>query len=298
MGRGDGVYFASSKLKAQSSKVISAPEGFVFDQMYLSPDKRKIVVWEISDGFYLKEGKSRITLYKLESLGNLGDLERRVLIEQEGSSGRVYYPVFWSKDSQSIYVDTLDTKGGGLYKGLYEVESTRIERIGTNKTDIKKVLGESEYSTVPVLSPNGKKLAYTSNNSGGIVVLNLGDGTDKTDRTDKTYIPIEGARYYNLVWGPESKRLAVKAVNGGKDEFVIFEVFGGAVLEKIESFAGVFAWQEENLIALSARVEGFGGLGGEFIQPGSLPAKGVYLYNLTDKTYRKVYSDNIISIIR
>ena len=74
----------------------------------------------------------------------------------------------------------------------------------------------------------------------------------------------------------------------GKDELVIFEIFGGAVLDKIESFAGVFAWKEENLIALSARVEGFGGL----------LSKGAYLYSLKDKTYRKVYSDNIISIIK
>jgi hypothetical protein len=297
MGRGDGVYRLTN---GQESKLIPAPKGFVFDQMYLSPDKQKLVVWEFEDKFYLRESTSRLVLYK-----NITSTPRRkVLIEQKGSTGRVFYPVSWSPDGRTIYADTLDPDGGGLYHGFVGVDA------GSGKTT--KILAPDAYSSLPLLSPNGKELAYTAYDPAGpklatgkptrltpLHVLNPNRVKIKnlTDKTSRSFTLLAPRLYFNLTWGPDSARLALKAVNpqDKTNTLVILDAATGEVTDRIKNQAGVFAWKKSQEIALAARVEGFSGTGIFSGRP--IPARGVYLYNLKDKTYEKVYSDKLIQMV-
>ncbi len=275
--------------------LIRAPDGYVFDQIYPSPDTSQLVVWEVEDTFYLKESISRIVLYKgLDT----EQPRRQVLVEQNGATGQVYYPIFWNTESTALYADTMSTIGKGLYHG--------IVRINAQTGDVTPVLEAGSYSALPVLSPTGTHLAYPSyditlprvNDStpttlSPVYILNpnaIGIYSIATDSATQT-TPLNNRSYSDITWSPDASQLAFKAYSSDNNTNTlgIIDTESLRLVDQQDTQGGIFAWEQADIIALGTELAGFFGTG--IFSGHPTPVRGVYLYNLKTGMYEKVYSD-------
>ncbi len=137
----------------QETILFQASEGFGIDDYILSPDKKYIAMLEIqlnSDSDILQGGKSRI--YS----ASLAQQNTRNLITDENAS--LSNPVNFPRailNNGTIFMDKfLPNSGAGWAYGM------RVSNfLGTDQKDIESMPNGS-YGTQPVLSPDGKYLAF------------------------------------------------------------------------------------------------------------------------------------------
>lgn len=158
------VYSLSDK---KIKPLVSADSGFGIDDYMLSPNKKYLSLWEVQFGQnppVLLGGKSKVTSV------NLDDPKKKYLIESQDATDN--NPIFYPKavtDSGRIFMDRfLPNSGAGWAYGMRISDFTGIE-----KKDLDN-MQNGTYSTQPMLSPDGKNLAFAgydgSRGSGAEVV--------------------------------------------------------------------------------------------------------------------------------
>ena len=166
-------YYLNSKL---TTPLVSASFGFGIDDYVISPNKRYLAMWEVSipDGKNLKDGRSRV--YSID----LTNPQVKNLIYDENIPDTTFatYPLAIT-DTGEIFLDTFEPNGSaGWANGMYVSDFNGITQ------PIPSMSREAgNYATQPVLSPDGRYLAFAGyNGSQGIGTAAVGssDGFRQT----------------------------------------------------------------------------------------------------------------------
>lgn len=221
-----------SLVTGQTKTLFAAAPGFGIDDLVVSPDKKWVATWEVKfalNSKILSGGDSRV--YTV----NLINPQYKILIVDErnvSTSNFLRYPLFF--DSQNrLFLDTFGPNGGGWNRGLWVVNS--------DGADLAPVtaMADGEYSTDPILSPDGTKIVFTGYDptaspqippdlSSGILRPaianpNLLQVMDLANFAKTTLLGSEGgAQYANPVWSKVGNQIAFqkfKVINPESSEF-------------------------------------------------------------------------------
>ena len=125
------------------------------------------------------------------------------------------YDPSWGSDSRTLYYAS-DRDG---VRGIYKAELTRKEDPDfANATGVRETrvfADDAEYST-PVVSPDGKKLAYVKNRN-EIWVRDLASGSDRQLTGGETYPGRDDGIV--MVWSPDSRLMALEMVPAMHDPY-------------------------------------------------------------------------------
>lgn len=149
---GDGIW-QRSLTDGKEEKVYTPPEKFFIDSYIVSPDRKTLVIWLISptvDGF--KGGVSRVVLFPL-AMDEQAKASESLLLEEK-ISGLTHYPIFISGATKRLYFGSF-SPGGSMTGGVFSLPLSG----GTFRAETG--LGDGYYSSIPVLSPSGRFIAFT-----------------------------------------------------------------------------------------------------------------------------------------
>ncbi len=306
LDRGLNIYYylADSGLRRS---VYLATDGFQIESYILSPDKSALAVWEMSQG-QVKSGLTQVVYQKID------DPQSKKVLFSEEVSDQVKYPIFWSKTTDRIYLDSYSARMTGLYRGVFSVSIDG---------DLKPVagLGLDEYSSSPVISSDGRYLAYTAYNQKAktkllprsekdtinreavinpneIKILNLETGEISTLVSD-----INETIFDNLCFGHDGQKLIYRTstissqTQATQKQFSIVDTASKKSLLFSSNTNGVFLKQFKDGTTLSGfrtiLPDNLGGINANYMQV----LDGIYLFNPVTTQYRKIISDDIVQII-
>ncbi len=210
------VYNISTK---QSKTIFRANKGFGIDDYVLSANKKFLVDWEVSflqNSNVLKGGKSQIYSIQLSSPS------LKNLIYDETANNLIHYPLGIT-DQGEIYFDTfLPNSGAGW---AYGMNVSNFD--GTVKQDLT-VMQNGTYGTKPVLSPDGKYLAFGGyEGANGKEMLNGSrraivnpNSVEILETQTKSRIKVQSSKYKysEISWDPNSGNLIFQ-INTAIPEF-------------------------------------------------------------------------------
>mgnify|MGYP001601836861 CR=1 FL=1 len=157
-GKEIASYDLNSKL---TTPLISASSGFGIDDYVVSPNKRYLALWEVSipDGQNLKDGRSRVYSVDLTN----SQVKNLIYDENIVDTKFATYPLAIT-DTGEMFLDTFEPNvSAGWANGMYVSDLG-----GTIKQQIPS-MSAGTYATQPVLSPDGRYLAFAAyNGSQGI----------------------------------------------------------------------------------------------------------------------------------
>ncbi len=212
--RDHGQEIVQYSLTSQKSSVIyRASDGFGIDDYVLSPNFKRLAVWEIqvnAESGTVMGGKSRVYT------ALTGESGRNIIYDEAVTpSNPVRYPQA-ILDNGTVFMDRfLPNSGAGWAYGM-----SISNFIGTQKEDIA-VMQNGTYGTRPVLSPDGKYLAfagYTGSNGDGksefngfrraLVYPNTVEILDVTTLERERLVNLPQNRIYSSVaWNNDSNNL-------------------------------------------------------------------------------------------
>lgn len=232
-----GREIAIYNIQNNTKKVVAyAAPGFSVDDYVVSPNKQYLTTWEVafsSGSAVLRNGSSRV--YSLD----LQKPTQKYLIYDESASQPVHYPRAIT-NSGEIYLDTfLPNSGAGWAYGMSVSDFT-----GSTKQDLKN-MQNGTYGTQPVLSPNGRYLAFAgydgSNGPGtdaktvngktsrqAILIPNTIDLLDTQTKTRIKLPNISNQNIYSFIfWDKEGRSLVFTRLllNDKKNEVVSTEFY-------------------------------------------------------------------------
>lgn len=305
LDRGLNIYYflADSGLRRS---VYLATEGFQIESYILSPDKSALAVWEMSKG-QVKSGLTQVVYQKIDDPN-----DRKVLFSEEVSD-QVKYPIFWSKITDRIYLDSYSARMTGLYRGVFSVSTNDgLQPVAG--------LGLDEYSSSPVISSDGRYLAYTAYNQKAktkilprsekdtinreavinpneVKILNLETGEISTLVSD-----VNGTIFDHLCFSYDGKKLIYRSLTNTQSQtmpkqYSIIDTVSKKSLLFSSNTNGVFLKQFKDGMTLSGLrtilPDSLGGINANYMQV----LDGIYLFNPVTTQYRKIISDDIVQII-
>lgn len=306
LDRGNTIYQYDAKTRT-STPFLSADPGFQIESYLVSPEKSSLVIWEQSVGS-AHEGTSQIVSVSLDKKD-----ARRILVS-ETFSDQIKYPLFWSKATGTILLDSYSAVRNGKSRGVFEL-STKGEIVPLTG------FGVDEYSTSPVLSPDGTILAYTSYNPSASIKIpspNVPNGilreSVRNPNQLKMYNLITGERetvrddtngmlFDSLMWDKNGKSLIYRTmkISGNQSTPLEYRIFTLAT-KKDERFAkntnGIFLRQfPGNDFLFATRSQLFDSIGN--LTTGNLGQifDSLYLYSPFSQTYAKILTDDPVQII-
>lgn len=154
-------------LTQERSTIYEAENSFGIDDYVISPDNKRLAVWEVQmneDSGVLINGRSRV----YSSL--IGESGKNLIYDEESTlSNPVRYPRAILNDGRIFSDRFLPNSGTGWAYGM-----SVSNFIGTEKQDIES-MQNGTYGTQPVLSPDGKYLAfagYDGSRGSGTIEIN------------------------------------------------------------------------------------------------------------------------------
>ena len=165
--RDHGEQLATYTISTGISKpLFTAANGFGIDDYVISPNKEYIATWEVAfaqGAPILKGGKSRVYT------ATIANPSQKNLLYDETVTAPIHYPRAILNDGK-VFLDTFlpnDPNGGTGW--AYGMSMTSFE--GKHKQNID-TMKNGTYGTQPVLSPDGRKLAFAGYDG------SLGSGTN------------------------------------------------------------------------------------------------------------------------
>jgi len=252
----------------------------VIRQFVLSPSGNKLVSLELTETYYLKQATVKIVTYDFTGSAPL----RKVIYMREPSDQNIHYPIAWSKDETEVWVDTINPATGELGRGFGMINF---------EGNYQEILPADSYTTTPVLSPDGTRLAYVS--SQNLDLIQIYDLITTASRT----LTANLLDVNNILWSSTGQKLAIGGRNSvnKQAEIRVLETESGIQQAEISGFRFPLAWTDENglIVAISSDLEYV--LGGYQLNYSSIPGRGVYYYNLSNKTLTKIISDKTVQVI-
>ncbi|MCJ7740531.1 hypothetical protein MUP32_04425 [Candidatus Microgenomates bacterium] len=305
LDRGLNIYYFLADTGLRRS-VYLATDGFQIESYILSPDKSALAVWEMSKG-QVKSGLTQVVYQKVDDPN-----DRKVLFSEEVSD-QVKYPIFWSKITDRIYLDSYSARMTGLYRGVFSVSTNDGLQPITG-------LGLDEYSSSPVISSDGRYLAYTAYNQKAktkilprsekdtinreavinpneVKILNLETGEISTLVSD-----VNGTTFDHLCYSFDGKKLIYRSLTNTQSQtmpkqYSIIDTVSKKSLLFSSNTNGVFLKQFKDGTTLSGLrtilPDSLGGINANYMQV----LDGIYLFNPVTTQYRKIISDDIVQII-
>lgn len=286
----------------KDSEVLTASEGYLIDSYILSPDKKKLVVWEVEN---VSEPKTN-HFWLVDLAGG-----KPTLLLTDATGEQTKYPLFWSQATNRIYFDTYSVNKGGIHKGMFSAKP--------DGTDLQaEVFFDSEYSSTPVLSPDGTKAVLTTFNSATNVQL---PGTSVTNgifrpairnpneirtidlaaHTSQVLVSEAGKLYYDTTWAVGGKTIVyrIAQTDGTTMTPVGFGMVDAGTKMASNFFDnpnGVFVpipGSDKYLFAM--RSQAVDSLGGPGIY--SPLVRSVYTFNPQTRIMKKILTDEPIQIL-
>lgn len=201
---GSEIIMFNPTTKATTS-VYTSPSSFGIDDYVISPNQQYIALWEVSFApgtDVLKGGKSRVYT------NDLSGTESANMIYDETANTPVHYPRA-ILDNGTVYLDQfLPNDGAGWGYGM---STSNLD--GTSKQNLS-TMANGTYATQPVLSPDGKYLAFAgydgSKGAGSaelngfrraLLMPNTVEYLDTTTNTRQKLSVPNGNLYGGVVWG-------------------------------------------------------------------------------------------------
>ncbi|MBI4067138.1 PD40 domain-containing protein [Candidatus Gottesmanbacteria bacterium] len=147
LDRGAAIYRFDSTNNA-ATKIYTASSGYQIESYLPTPNHQSLIIWEETQG-NASLGQSRIIYQDLTTPTN-----KKILLE-EPLSDQTKYPLFYSDATKKIYLDSYSVNRKGKNRGLFT-----LSLLGA----LNSVLPVNDYSTQPILSKDGRRIAYTSYN--------------------------------------------------------------------------------------------------------------------------------------
>ncbi|MBI2616727.1 hypothetical protein HYW55_01175 [Candidatus Gottesmanbacteria bacterium] len=304
--RGNTIYLYDAKTD-ETKPFLSASSGFQIESYLLSPDKSAIIIWEQSVGA-TTDGISQIVHATLEQI------EKKRVLLSENVGDQTKYPLFWSRATGKIYLDSYSVSKNGKSRGIFE--------LSTNG-NIRPVRGLAvdEYSASPILSPRGDTIAYTAFNAQTGVKIpspNVPNGLLResirnpnqlkvynliTEEMETLLDNTQGTLFDSLIFDKDGRNLIYRTLKITSASQTVPQEYRKINLatRNNELFAknvnGIFLTQFANNDMLfgtrSQIIDSIGNLSsGSFGQILS----GVYLYSPFSQTYSKILTDDPIQI--
>lgn len=304
--RGNSINKWDAK-SSQSSVIYNTSQGYQIENYLLTPDKKSLIVWEETLGS-TTEGSSRIISQEISN-----PLNKKILIE-EPLSDQTKFPLFYSNTTNKLYLDSYSVNRKGKNRGVFEVSLDGLLQPISS-------LSVNNYSTQPILSPDGKYLAFTSYNAGTTVKLPAPAVPNeifresvrnpnqiklldlKTGTTNLLYEKLDGPLFDNLLFTKDGKSLIFRTLKIENDRTTTPLNYMQISLAEKETtpFADnpngsmMYSFDNQNLLfgIRSMIIDSIGGLN----QPDAPLLGSVYLYNTESKTYTKILTDDPIQIL-
>lgn len=148
-GRQISSFNISSK---QISTLIRAEGNYGIDDYVVSPGKRYIALWEVSipEGQNLSSGASRVYTFDRQN-----GVQNLIYGESASSGSAMFHYPLAITDIGEVFTDTFEPNSGAGWAHGMSVSNLQ----GTQKQDIASMVSGT-YSTQPVLSPDGRQLAF------------------------------------------------------------------------------------------------------------------------------------------
>lgn len=302
--RGEAIYELA---RGGEKQLITAEPGFVFDRFSLSPDKQRLVIWEVSDSPFLAGAGSKILVV------SRNEPTARALISSEVAGDLTKYPIGWL-GNDTLIIDTFSTTGSGFFRGL--------SLINVNSKSESKILAEGEYSSLPTLAPDGSRFAltaYTPNariqlpplisdiglsrvalrNPNKIIEYDHNKGT-----TAVILQNLDGELFETLAYSPDSSQIAYhsRTIATAENQQVRSAIRTvNRLTQQItplddDGSGAVVGWLDEDDLLIAKRTAIATPLGG-ILSPYSQIVEGLYILSLKEKMYTKFLSDKPLQIL-
>lgn len=205
---------------AEAQVLVRADGDWKIDNYLLSPDKTYLAWWEIKPdpGFENLHRNFASRVY----IAPINNPEQKVLVTDEhtGPGIRIHLPKFFDKQNR-LYLDAFEAEQYAFYLGLF--------RVGPNGGPLEEVpeLGENQYNSDPVLSPDGKFLLFTDYDSSAPVQLSGGgSGSARKEAVNRNRLVIydletetketllgsgNGNLYAHPYWSHDGQKVAFEA---------------------------------------------------------------------------------------
>lgn len=282
----------------ESTDFSFAPKsGYLINKIVVNSSGTKAAVWETKkDDFVFSE--SIVEVLEIKSG------KRETWLAQNGAEFK--YPVGWLGDS--LIFDTASKEGAGQLLGLY---------LFSKAGSLTRILGTGEYSGLPTVSPDQKKLAFTGFNPKAAKIIRasetavkmlseaalnpnqikIWDGAPRILRESLN----EGRLFDSLAFSTDSKKIIARRSKISADleeteaeNWMIIDTEGKIPSKDIGLLGpgAVIGWVDEKTVFLAARTAALGG----FSDFPSI-SEGIYKYDLETKRPEKVLTDKYVMII-